>query len=216
MPLPTSHHGRGSCPLCHRDASTGGGCSTQPPPSFFIRRCSWGEIHRAGRAAPRPLTERNRLPAPISKGILPCTRFSGYPSAQSCGASSSILRWKAGISADPARPCDTQSLCCRVSAHVCPKPRGDVNAIPPLKPGFCDECGKKLKFSTRIRRGRFCCPACKAKWWQIARLRGGQVYPALLAWRKFRGRKGTPGEGKITEVGLAVDGWLKEDREATK
>lgn len=89
---------------------------------------------------------------------------------------------------------------------------GDAKPVAPLRPGYCDECETRLSAQTKARGGRFCSKECKARWWSDARTRGGQVYALLMAWRQYRGRKGTPGAGAMADCAAIVDGWRAKDR----
>jgi hypothetical protein len=46
----------------------------------------------------------------------------------------------------------------------------------------------------------------------VARTRGAKLYQHALLWRRYRGRKGTPGAGRMTLLAAMVDAWLKFDR----
>jgi len=69
----------------------------------------------------------------------------------------------------------------------------------PVQRGACDHCGAKTK------RGRsYCGPACRVAYNAILARQGKAVIQALKIWRKHRGGKGTPGEGKLTAVAARV------------
>jgi len=78
----------------------------------------------------------------------------------------------------------------------------------PVQRGACDHCGAKTK------RGRsYCGPTCRVAYNAILARQGKAVIQALKIWRKHRGGKGTPGEGKLTAVAARVDAMLAEDRD---
>lgn len=87
------------------------------------------------------------------------------------------------------------------------KPQGEAERLPPLRPGFCDYCQASTK-----RGARFCSPKCRTRWWSMARVRGAQLYQYLLIWRRFRGRRGTPGAGMLGKISALIDLWQREDR----
>lgn len=88
--------------------------------------------------------------------------------------------------------------------------RADVDRLPALRPGFCDQCRNRLPASKRRHHARFCSAACRRAWWQIAAQRGAKLYQHLLIWRRYRGRKGTPGQGVLGLLANQVDAWLRE------
>lgn len=78
----------------------------------------------------------------------------------------------------------------------------------PLQPGCCDWCG------ARVGRGRsYCGPDCRGRYRNLLTAQGKTVMQLLKLWRKHRGAKGTPGEGKITAVAARVDRMLEQDRD---
>lgn len=88
------------------------------------------------------------------------------------------------------------------------KERREPQAPRPLKPGRCDWCGN------RPPRGRaYCGPACRVSYNNALAAQGKAVMQLLKHWRAHRGRKGTPGEGVLSEVAHRVDQILREDRE---
>lgn len=77
----------------------------------------------------------------------------------------------------------------------------------PLTPGTCEWCGKDCEMEDAC-----CSLTCEA---QLARLEAAQgriILRHLKKWRKHRGRKGTPGEGAMTEIAAMTDKFLKNDR----
>lgn len=77
----------------------------------------------------------------------------------------------------------------------------------PITPGTCEWCGKDCELEDSA-----CSLSCEA---QLRRLEGTQgwiVLRQLKLWRKYRGRKDTPGQGTMTEVAALVDRFLREDR----
>lgn len=77
----------------------------------------------------------------------------------------------------------------------------------PLTPGVCEWCGKLCEMEDAA-----CSLSCEAQLNRLEATQGRMVLRALKRWRKHRGRKGTPGEGAMTEVAEVVDGFLKSDR----
>ena len=76
-----------------------------------------------------------------------------------------------------------------------------------ITPGLCDWCGAKVK------RGRiYCGPPCRVAYNNLLGRQGKVVMQLLKHWRKHRGAKDTPGEGKIGDVARRVDTMLNEDR----
>ncbi len=79
--------------------------------------------------------------------------------------------------------------------------------LDPLTPGTCEWCGKDCD-----PVDAFCCVSCEAQNRRLESAQGLLVIRALKQWRRHRGRKGTPGEGQITEVAALVDRFTKADR----
>ena len=77
----------------------------------------------------------------------------------------------------------------------------------PLAPGTCEWCGKVCELEDAT-----CSLSCEAQLVRLEAAQGRIVVRTLKKWRKHRGRKGTPGEGAITEVAALVDGFNKNDR----
>lgn len=90
--------------------------------------------------------------------------------------------------------------------------QGDVERLPALRPGYCDECGERIGKQGRARNARFCSAACRKAWWITARNRGAQIYQMVMIWRMTRGRKGTRGAGMIGKISALVDGWVRLGR----
>lgn len=78
----------------------------------------------------------------------------------------------------------------------------------PLLGGECEVCDKPCEDGDAT-----CSMRCEATLLRREAKQGAQIMRVLKKWRKFRGRKGTPGEGAITEAAALVDRFLKEDRE---
>ena len=91
--------------------------------------------------------------------------------------------------------------------------RADVERLPALRPGFCDQCRNRLPASKRKHHARFCSAACRPLWGQIAAQRGAKLYQHLLIWRRYRGRKDTPGQGVLGLLSNQVDAWLRERKD---
>lgn len=79
--------------------------------------------------------------------------------------------------------------------------------IEPLTPGTCEWCGKPTELEDVA-----CSLTCEALLRRQEAHQGLIVLRHLKRWRKHRGRKGTPGEGAMTEVAAMVDGFLRTDR----
>lgn len=77
----------------------------------------------------------------------------------------------------------------------------------PLTPGTCEWCGKTCELEDAT-----CSLTCEAQLVRLEAAQGRLVIRTMKKWRKHRGRKGTPGEGAITEVASLVDGFNKNDR----
>lgn len=78
----------------------------------------------------------------------------------------------------------------------------------PLQEGLCDWCGEK----TEARR-TYCNADCRVAYNNLLGRQGKSVMQMLKLWRKYRGRKGTPGEGMIGDIASRVDQMLAEDRD---
>ena len=87
----------------------------------------------------------------------------------------------------------------------------DPLELPALRPGHCNACGKPTRRDVRGNRMKFCDSDCRTAYWRRARMRGGQIYPMLELWRRYRGRKGTPGEHMLSEIARLVDEHLAAD-----
>lgn len=77
----------------------------------------------------------------------------------------------------------------------------------PLAPGTCEWCGKDCELEDAA-----CSLSCEAQLVRLEAAQGRLVIRTMKKWRKHRGRKGTPGEGAISEVATLVDGFNKQDR----
>ena len=85
----------------------------------------------------------------------------------------------------------------------------DVSALhkDPITPGCCEWCGQDCP------EDQPCCSlSCFAQLHRLEAVQGRMVLRELKAWRKHRGRKGTPGEGVMSTIAAIVDGFLKTDR----
>jgi hypothetical protein len=81
----------------------------------------------------------------------------------------------------------------------------------PLDRGCCDWCG------ARVKRGKvYCDAACRVAYNNLCTRQGKAVVQMLKIWRKYRGRKKTPGEGQMTRIAFRVDLMLEEDRNRKK
>lgn len=77
----------------------------------------------------------------------------------------------------------------------------------PLTPGTCEWCGNITELENVA-----CSLSCEAQLYRLEALQGRAVLRYLKRWRMHRGRKGTPGEGQISEVAAIVDRFLRNDR----
>lgn len=77
----------------------------------------------------------------------------------------------------------------------------------PLTPGYCEWCGNVTELENTA-----CSLTCEAQLRRLDAQQGRAVLRVLKKWRKHRGRKGTPGEGAMTETAVMVDRFLKNDR----
>jgi len=77
----------------------------------------------------------------------------------------------------------------------------------PLTPGTCEWCGKDCEVEDAA-----CSLSCEAQLVRLESAQGKIVLRVLKRWRKHRGRKGTPGEGAMTEVAKLTDRFLRNDR----
>ena len=77
----------------------------------------------------------------------------------------------------------------------------------PLTPGTCEWCGKPCEPEDAA-----CSLSCEAQLARLEATQGKAVLRILKKWRKHRGRKGTPGEGAMSEAAALVDRFLKADR----
>lgn len=87
--------------------------------------------------------------------------------------------------------------------------RERLEAIDPiaLERGCCNWCG------SRVKRGTvYCDAACRVAYNNLTTRQGKAVVQMLKIWRKYRGAKGTPGEGQMTKIAARVDLMLDEDR----
>lgn len=78
----------------------------------------------------------------------------------------------------------------------------------PLRRGCCDWCGREVPVG-RI----YCGKECRERYNALVTRQGKALVQLLKQWRLHRGRKGTPGAGKISAVAARVDMLLVEDRE---
>lgn len=94
------------------------------------------------------------------------------------------------------------------NSHLTERPLSAVDRFdgPSTSPGRCMWCG------AAVRRSRnYCSRACSRKFNNRLAVIGKRVTYRLLVWRIFRGRKGTPAEGLLSEVTRILDAALKED-----
>ncbi len=76
-----------------------------------------------------------------------------------------------------------------------------------LQRGLCDWCGGACP-KTRA----YCSAECRVAYNNLLARQGKAIMQQLKIWRKYRGGKGTPGEGMIGAVASRVDAMLEEDR----
>lgn len=77
----------------------------------------------------------------------------------------------------------------------------------PLVKGRCDWCGAKTR-----QHKTYCGTDCRVQYNNLLTRQGKSMMQMLKIWRKHRGRKGSPGEGIISEIAERVDLLLEEDR----
>lgn len=85
--------------------------------------------------------------------------------------------------------------------------RNNLVEQEPLYPGTCEWCGKDCELLDTA-----CSLSCEAQLVRLEAAQGKRVLRVLKKWRKHRGRKGSPGEGAMTEVTQMVDRFLQNDR----
>lgn len=78
----------------------------------------------------------------------------------------------------------------------------------PLTPGTCEWCGKDCEMEDIA-----CSLSCEAQLNRLDAAQGKIILRVLKRWRKHRGRKGTPGEGAMSEVAQITDRFLRIDRQ---
>lgn len=78
----------------------------------------------------------------------------------------------------------------------------------PLTPGTCEWCGKVCELEDVA-----CSLSCEAQLHRLEAVQGRAVLRGLKRWRRYRGARGTAGEGLLTEISALVDAFLRADRE---
>lgn len=78
----------------------------------------------------------------------------------------------------------------------------------PLTPGICEWCGNPCEVEDVA-----CSLSCEAQIHRVEALQGRAVLRGLKRWRKYRGARGSAGEGLLTEISLLVDAFSRADRE---
>lgn len=86
--------------------------------------------------------------------------------------------------------------------------RTNLMDTEPLTPGTCEWCGKLCEMEDVA-----CSISCEAQLVRAEAAQGKAVLRILKKWRKHRGRKGTPGEGAMSEATQLVDRFLRNDRQ---
>ncbi len=85
--------------------------------------------------------------------------------------------------------------------------------LPPLFPGHCTMCGAEV---TGRRpdgsRKEFCSRQCIRRFDKLTRKHGQRLLRLALYWRLHRGRKGTPGQGRQSDMAALADYALLELR----
>lgn len=76
----------------------------------------------------------------------------------------------------------------------------------PLFPGRCEYCG-----SPTVEGDNCCCISCEAKLMASEREVARAALVELKTWRRYRGRKGTPGEGAMTRLAAMTDALLSKN-----
>lgn len=83
----------------------------------------------------------------------------------------------------------------------------------PVWPGVCQHCGAlPARKSGKLTRKLFCSPACRSAWRKEETRLGRRVARLAMIWRRHKGAKGTPAEGKLTEITALVEAHLREQR----
>lgn len=77
----------------------------------------------------------------------------------------------------------------------------------PIEEGRCNECGTATPPDLV-----YCNTECGQRYNNRLAQQGKSVMQLLKVWRKHRGAKGTPGEGKMTDIAARVDIILNNDR----
>ncbi len=80
----------------------------------------------------------------------------------------------------------------------------------PVKQGFCEWCGDRCKGRT------YCSDFCRGKYTNLNLVHGKSLIQLLKIWRIHRGAKGTPGEGKLSDITFRLDQLLADDRQRRK
>lgn len=94
------------------------------------------------------------------------------------------------------------------NAMTTPRTRPAPKPTMPLQRGLCDWCG------SRVPKGRtYCHAGCRRAYSNLLARQGKSVMQLLKLWRRPRGAKNTPGEGRLTEIAERVDAILDEDRQ---
>lgn len=78
----------------------------------------------------------------------------------------------------------------------------------PLTPGFCEWCGNVCELEDVA-----CSLSCEAQIHRLEAVQGRAVLRGLKRWRRYRGARGTAGEGLLTEISAIVDSFMRGDRE---
>jgi hypothetical protein len=92
--------------------------------------------------------------------------------------------------------------------------KGDRMTPLNSEPGRCEEC--KCRIPARDHRGqqrKYCSAACRKKYIHRSESEGRKLHAIAKVWRKHRGAKGTPGEGKLADMATLLDEILEGDRE---
>lgn len=78
----------------------------------------------------------------------------------------------------------------------------------PLTPGTCEWCGNPCEVEDVA-----CSLSCEAQIHRVEAVQGRAVLRGLKRWRKYRGARGSAGEGLLTEISLLVDSFSRADRQ---
>lgn len=91
--------------------------------------------------------------------------------------------------------------------------RREPQAPNPIRPGWCDWCGRRTKQGQNGYVRSYCGPACRVAYNNLLTTQGKPLVQLLKIWRKTRGRKGTRGAGILGMIASRVDELNTQDQE---